>query len=332
MTDALPVSPTPSYVQYLRSVQLYLVSPNSQALDVSNLHIRFTTKEGTVSTPSSCQIRVFNVSEATSQRIESEFNSVILSAGYEGASMAQIFAGELIQVRRGRDSPVDTYLDLTAAAADEDICWSIVQTAVHAGSSFRQRAEVLAKAMNRELGYVDVAVSVDAQTLPRGITYNGMARDFVHNLGAASDTNWYVDKHGKLNMIKQNGYLPTDVPVLTPATGLIGFPEQGSGGFTVKCLLNPKLTLNQLIEIRTGDITVAPLSLDIDGLAQQEKLPAFPQGAASVGQGQDGIYRIVVLEHEGDTRGQAYYSNMTCLALSDLQVPDELVQKGHGGG
>jgi hypothetical protein len=43
----------------------------------------------------------------------------------------------------------------------------------------------------------------------------------------------------------------------------------------------------------------------------------------------DGFYRTIVAEHSGDTRGNDFYTDLTCIALDDGVTPG-LVAKGYG--
>jgi hypothetical protein len=122
---------------------------------------------------------------------------------------------------------------------------------------------------------------------------------------------WGIDQ-GQVNITTLAGYLPGEAVDLTSLTGLVGIPEQSENGVQVKCLLNPRLSTGGLVRIDNKSI---------NQLFQQN-----PRGApvaynsyvglqflASVTN--DGVYRVFVVEHEGDTRGGPWYSDLVCLAV-----------------
>lgn len=300
--------------QYLRQVQL-VVADSIEGLDLSALHIKFSIKQWDLQTPNTAQIRVYNVSDSTAQKVQKEFSQIILNAGYEGGEIGTIFQGTLVQVRRGRESPVDTYLDLSGADGDPEANFTIVNTALSAGSSFKDRVDALTAAMGVQQGYVP---DLGSETLPRGKVMFGMARDHMRDLAFATDTRWSL-QNGQLVMVPITGSLPGEAIELNSATGMIGFPEQTQEGIQVRALLNPQLKVGGKVKINNADIQQAQLQLGVQGSAQNAFLPSIAD---------DGLYRVVVLENSGDTRGNEYYSDLICIALGQGVTPG-LVQRGY---
>jgi hypothetical protein len=303
--------------QYLRQVSL-VVADGIDGLDLSQLHIKFQIRQFDLQTNNTCQIRVYNVSDNTAQLVQKEFSRVILQGGYEGSDIGTIFDGTLVQVRRGRESPVDTYLDISGSDGDLAGNFSIISTALAAGSSFSDRVSALTSALSSNgvtSGYV---APLPSGTLPRGKTMFGMARDHLRDLAFATDTKWSI-QNGQLQIIPLEGYLPDEAVVLTSATGMIGLPEQTQDGIKVRCLLNPKIKIGAQVQIDNASIQQAQLSLSVSGANANAQLPSIAD---------DGFYRVVVCEHSGDTRGNEWYSDLICIALGQGVTPG-LVSRGY---
>jgi hypothetical protein len=95
-------------------------------------------------------------------------------------------------------------------------------------------------------------------------------------------------------------------------TGMIGYPRATNQGILVTCLLNPAIKVAGLIRINNKDInqTNAPGgSTAIFGFPTPKSKDFIAFATA------DGIYRVIVREHEGDSRGEPWYTNLTCLAV-----------------
>ena len=152
-------------------------------------------------------------------------------------------------------------------------------------------------------------------TLPRGKVLFGMARVYMRNEATSQGATWGID-NGRVNIIPLTGYKPGDAVVLTAQTGLIGMPEQTNDGVQVTCLLNPRIEVAGLVRIDNRSV---------NQLQQQNgstlPSPAFNKyvGLENLAQvATDGLYRVYVVEHEGDTRGQPWYSHLTCLTVNPV--------------
>src|SRR5262249_7824931 len=71
-------------VQFGRKVSLIVGKDDGDAIDLSDLRITFKTERTDEQTLNKADIRIYNVSETTTQRIGSEFKRLVLQAGYEG--------------------------------------------------------------------------------------------------------------------------------------------------------------------------------------------------------------------------------------------------------
>jgi hypothetical protein len=317
--------------QYLRNVQLLITKADgTEAIDLSKLHIRFSTKQWTTESGNTADIRVYNLDEPTAKTLEQDCSGVILNAGYLGEEPQTIFDGTIIQVRRGQhETPADRYCDITAMEGDLALSYQIIKISVGNGSTYAQRLKVIAQA----LGYPDVDQLPDTLpddalgSLPRGYTMFGKASDEMRDHAMQGNSNWSI-QGGKLQLVAYHGYLQSEVVEINGKTGMIGYPEQSQDGIRVKCLLNPRLICNTRIRLNNGDIDVEELQLGQSEVGAN--IAGSPLGRPLIAEA-DGLYRILVLEHSGDTRGQEYYSTMICIALAQETPPAGIISRGHTG-
>lgn len=296
--------------QYFRAATLIVSTLGGEGLDLSELRIQFRINQADIQTPNSASIRVWNLSRTTSQRIEKEFTRVTLQAGY-GDNEALIFDGTIVQLRRGRANATDTYLDITAADGDEAYNFGIIVTSLAAGSTPEDQYKAATEAF-KKYGVTDGVIpeaGLAGQALPRGKVMFGPAKDWMRQLADNTNTTWSI-QDGKVNVVTYGGYLPGEAVVLNSQSGMIGIPEQTVGGINVRSLLNPRLKYSGRVQINEGSINRAEVSLAVGSPTLY--LPRIVE---------DGFYRIVVVNHVGDTRGQDWYSDLICVALDDTVSP-----------
>lgn len=297
----------------------------ASTIDLSEMHFRFRTAQQDVQSPNNCTIRIFNLSEDTLRAItKDEYSRVILQAGYEGAGMGVIFDGTIKWFEIGRENATDTYLDILAADGDLAYNFATVGVTIAGGQNNTPQARVNA-ILEKMAEKGVVAGSVMQYTggvLPRGKVLFGMARAMLAQETASQGATWNID-NGKINIVPLSSYLPGEAVVLSSATGLIGRPRQTTDGVQAVSLLNPRLRVAGLVKIDNRSINQ---SVQQDPSAAPVAFNQYTgiQNLATIAA--DGLYRLFVVEHEGDTRGNAWHSHLTGLALN----PVTKLLKGYG--
>lgn len=295
--------------QWKRKASLLLVA-GQKALDLSDMHFRFRVQQGDVPSPNNAEIRVYNLSAATVKTIRDEYSTVVLQAGYE-ASYGVIFKGTVKQWRIGRENATDSYLDILAADGDIFHNFSFVSATLDAGSSGATQLAALTNITGQAIDSSASRLRSFGGVLPRGRVLFGMSRDVLDAVARTHQATWSI-QDGVVRVIDLDGYTPGEAVVLTSKTGLIGQPESTQEGVKLRCLLNPKLQPGRLVSVNNKSINQ---TLQTPGSAnvpfnQRVGFQAFADTAA------DGLYRIYVIDHTGDTRGQAWYSELTGLTFN----------------
>ncbi|TAL89597.1 MAG: hypothetical protein EPN46_02470 [Candidimonas sp.] len=288
--------------QYLRKASL-LIGTGSEALDLSEMQFVFQTEARTIHTPCSVQLRIYNLSSrkgnSTAQKIAKEGVDIQLSAGYEG-NFGPIFQGQIVQVRLGRENATDTYVDITGVDGDAYYNFNVTNVSVAAGTTVIGRIGAIAKAAGMKLG--TIKIPNDGSKLHRGRTYFGLARDHLDGLCGTIGADWNIH-NGELEVISRSAYKDGDIPTLTAATGMIGVPEQTLEGIAIRVLLNPNLEQNMAVRIDNASIQQFQYPFDYKGVAGIGFIPPVSN---------DGLYKVLYVSHNGDTRGQNWYTDLVC--------------------
>jgi hypothetical protein len=308
----------------------------------------FRIRHADSETPGTAEIRIYNLSDTTAANVIAEFDTVQLQAGYQSGHFGTIFQGQIKQYKRGRESAVDSYLDIFAADGDLALHYSLMGNGqgrtLPAGSSFadvqRSIANDLVSGSGGTVTQGQITQPTVGGVLPRSVVQYGMAVDEAREYARTTGTTWSI-QNGQLQVMSSTAYKPGDRVVINSGTGMIGAPEVTQDGIYVTCLLNPNLYVRGLVQLDNRSLNqyFLPGGQPIAG-----QLPSFgPQGEAvgptsqrfGVGPPQffastawDGVYMIICIDHIGDTRGQPWYSQITCLAVDPTNPPQASVIPG----
>jgi hypothetical protein len=321
-----PASPSQpqSYAQFLRKIGL-VVSPSGggQGLDLSQMRIKFHVEGMSFDRPKSAVIRVYNLAASTQATIKNEFQAVMLQAGYENGACGIISQGTIKRIRTGRESATDTFLEIMAADGDLAFNQSFVNKTLAAGATPQQKAQVSSDAMQASGGITSSDLTALQGTggivpAPRGQVLFGIASAQLNDVAATTNTSWFVED-GVLKFVSNTGYLPSQAVVLNSETGMVGIPEATINGIDVAALLNPNIKSGTRVQIDNAAINQTQLNSNV-GFPSPFSPPTFIANTTN-----DGFYRVIVVTHLGDSRGNEWYTKMVCLALDASAAPGSSV-------
>jgi hypothetical protein len=292
--------------QYSRKCSLFVSGRGQESLDLSRLRITFLIKKTDSQQPNEAEIRIWNASEETANRVKKEFDKITLQAGYD-QNFAVIFEGNIKESQYGRENGTDTYLEIRAADGDKDYNFAIINKTLAAGATQKDIINSsLATMPDTQSGNI---ANLGSSRLPRGKVMYGNSRKFIRRSAMNSDASWSI-QDGKLQIVKLRSLLPTQAVVLNSQTGLIDTPEQTTKGIKARCLLNPMLKIAGRVKIDSSAIRLA--SLGRDKANEKKEKPV----SLSV----DGIYRLLKVDFIGDTRGNDWFCDLTCIDV-DASAP-----------
>lgn len=298
---------------YLRKLTLLVGPGDGTGIDLSEFHVVFTVKHGVVSTPKYAAIRVYNLAADTAKTISTYVppsdgavnpstnrSQVILQAGYETGQFGLLFQGAIRQVRRGRESPVDTFTDIYGVDSSIAHTFAVVNKTLGAGYSAADAWTASVDAMKaHDVTSGPVPDGLSQQAMPRGKTCYGLARDTLHDTCVSNGLTWTIE-NSEVRALPVNGNFPGTAIELNSTSGMIGMPTQTQDGIVVRSLLNPAIRAGTLLNINEQSIIQAQLS------------PAYTATNVLPSLDANGVYRVWFVDHSGDTRGQEWYSDMTC--------------------
>src|SRR5665213_2903087 len=135
-----------SVAQFGRQISIAIGSAGGPGLEFSAFKVNFQIKHGDLQAPNTLDVRIYNLADATANRIQKEFTNIAVSAGYPG-NYGVIFQGSIKQVRQGRLDQLDSYTDITAADGDEAYNFASISQSLAAGTDAGGVAAALLSAM-----------------------------------------------------------------------------------------------------------------------------------------------------------------------------------------
>lgn len=297
---------------------IFKVSSDNQEIDLSNLHIVFRTTALTANTPKTCAIRVYNLNDETTTFINKEGIQLTLEAGYEQV-FGIIFSGQIIQRRTGRENGTDSFMDIYASDNDALFAKGFINTTIVAGSTSYSRFQSIAENVQVDgsktpltIGeYTTNGVNPQGAKLPRGRVYYGMAKNHLKN-NASSVGAFWESENGIINVLGIDQVKQLPIPDVNYKTGLIGVPTQTIEGISFRALLNPNFVKGMMIHLNNYEILMKEIQTGAPGTGINEA--AGTQGGISQLPtiNDDGNYKILYVNHIGDTRGLDWYSDVVC--------------------
>lgn len=289
-----------SGLQYGRYLKLVVADAQGNGLDLSNLEVHFSIRHPALATPKIAEIKIFNLSESTMQEIQHEFTQVQLTAGYQDQS-GILFSGQIAQTKRGREADaVNNFLYVYGQDSDQAYNYAVINKTIASGYSHSDVCKAIGDSF-AEYGATQAPLpTFPAQRYPRGRTLYGATKDHARVLAGSTGFNWSLDL-AEFRMQQQHGSTSTEAIVLTPATGLLGVPEQTINGISARCLLNSSIKIDSMVQIDKGLINPTTLNFQYTAVNFLPKLS------------RDGIYRVLYVEHYGNTRGDEWDTDFICL-------------------
>ena len=272
------------------------------------LRITFKTRQTMLDTRGTLEVTIYNLARSGSSavtQLRNLYNRVVLQAGYQTGQFGTIFDGSIIDFEQGREpSLVETYLKIWAQDGDGAYNLATAQISVAAGTPANEAVMQLIAPMLKAGAILGQVVGLSTSPLIRGIVHSGMAVDGLKKFGLNS----YI-QNGILHIAPVGYSFSVGSPVtLSSNTGLIGMASlTGNNGIKGDCLLNPGLLIHGIVVIDQADVNQASGQggTGTNGVTTS-KGPQIGQFGFYVDPSADGQYELLVIEHEGDSRGNEW--------------------------
>lgn len=278
--------------QYLRKWTLIVSDKSGEGLDLSPLRCSFTVKKTDAQTPNEAEFSIYNISKETSHKLKKSFTKIIFSAGYQ-SNFGLIFSGNIISFEQSKEGP-DLVLKIKAGDGDEAYNYTVINKTLAAGATPDQIIKEASGAMGVPIGYKS---ELRQDALPRGKVMYGAPHSVLREQSANQKCTWSI-QDGELLILKRTEVKKGTAILLSADSGLLGLPSKNEDGVAATCLLNPQLKIGSVVELK---------SVYMDDL--------------------NGQYRLISIEHKGDTNSSEWSSSFTALNVNNTNAKDKVSKK-----
>jgi len=184
-------------------------------------------------------------------------NTVLVEAGDEGNTLSTVFQGQILVAQQNLNGAPDVSMVITGAAGQI----AAVQTTSPISYPGSANAADIMATIAAKAGWLfeNNGVSVQLATP----YYFGSPRDQARACAEAGQFFWMVDDGNgahpqTLAIWPKNGYRLGAVPIISKATGMIGYPDYSTSqnGLKIRTLFNPNILNGGLVKIES-DLLVA---------------------------------------------------------------------------
>lgn len=354
---------------WMRHFELQILSESGEGISLGDFKVTFRIEWTDTRWPRVAMVKIYNLSKDTCSRIlGKEFAKIKIIAGYDGMPAAvdssqvgvatevdpsqvgqtngtnfgEIFSGEIRFTVTGRDNPTDTWVLIQAIDGHQAFMNASVTTTLAAGYTVADVHAALMNSWNPFGLKQGVTAQMPATVFPRGRVLYQSTRDVMDSVAVQCGATWQL-VDGRVQMVPTDKYIK-DAIVLNSDTGLIGMPQQTmGGGVNVRCLINPNIAINGLVQIDQASVYRSALNnqdlysgryseskdangnLVVNGKIQDEsgKLIDAPPISQPSSIAADGVYIVYSIDYTGDTRGQPWYMDIMCRARNDATLQSQ---------
>ncbi len=333
---------------WMRHFELQLLDQNGLGVMLSDFKVTFQIEWADTRWPRVANVKIYNLSRETTNKIlGQEFSKIRIIAGYDGLAQAVdagqvgiardvpedkvgqaggqnyglIFDGNIRFTITGKDNVTDSWVLIQAISDHEAFLYASTVTTLAAGYTVADLLAANMKGFNAFGVTQGITGDMPNTIFPRGRVVFKSSRDVMDNIAKQCNASWQL-VDGQVQMVPEDKYIH-EVIVLNADTGLIGMPQQTMGaGVNVRCLINPNIRINGLIQLDQASVYRAALGngevaqspgriseIDENGNRIVTGTTSQPASIAT-----DGVYIVKAIDYTGDTRGQAFYMDLMCFA------------------
>lgn len=250
----------------------------------------------------SAVIEIYNLTRDQEKLMDSRYLEAQFSVGYQNEEGLRLIATgnitDTTTVKRGTDTITQLKMGEGYTAFRET---RIAQN-LSPGQTVQDVIRVISDAMPGISRGPFVGTNL-TNPLPYGWRINGTAKQELDRVCKAHDLEYSISNNILIvtGLNQPTSKSVVDVPVISVDTGMIEEPfrvteqiklgkkdKRKRYGVQVKCLLNPSFIVSSVVRIESEHIT--------------------------------GYYRINALRYSGDYRGNAWYAELTCVEMTDVDI------------
>jgi hypothetical protein len=266
------------------ALQTRVCTITAGTLQIDGARVRVDVERSLKKDPNKCVIEITGLSAASRAKLQTAWMPIDVTAGYSDNS-GVIFSGDATLVASFREGTEWT-TKITCGDGARKYLHARANESFGAGHPLSDAIKKVAAQLGAE-GNVSNAVAGLVDRLTHGFAASGPASTALDTLARKAGLTW-SSQGGSIQLINATDPVQPDrVALLTPDTGLLGSPEtvapEKAGAaptIKIKCRMDPRLRPGYVVAVDSRAVS--------------------------------GQFRILKLQHKGDTHGAEWMTELEC--------------------
>ncbi len=172
-------------------------------------------------------------------------NSVALSAGDYESGMSEVFVGTITNAYVDFDGAPQVSFNVEASVGALEAVKPVPPSSYPGATDVALIMSGLAKQMGLRFQNWGVSVKLASPY------YAGTGRDQIIRCAEAANINWIIENN-RLDIWPKNAARGSTVPVISPETGMVGYPAYDSLGIILRTLFNPTIAYGSDVMVKSS--------------------------------------------------------------------------------
>jgi hypothetical protein len=252
-------------------------------MEVRDLRCAFKVKKDSGPKPNTADLVISNLSAATRGRINVKGAPLIIQAGY-ATNLSTIFSGTVRTVDQIREG-ANWNTTIRSGDGEHAYQFATVSSSYAPGTPVRAVLSNLLDSLGLDVGIAKTVVAQINGEYVKGFATHGKAVRALDEILGALGYEWSIQDE-RVQVLKKGEPTREEAVVIGPTTGLVGSPQMGSG---------------EEVKKHAGLVKLKSLLQ-----------PRFKPGGKVFVQsdGVNGVFRILNVDHTGDTHGADWFSEL----------------------
>lgn len=178
-------------------------------------------------------------------------NTILIEAGDEGSELTRVYEGNITFAKIDMSNVPNAFLNIESQAAIVDALKPVEP--IPFVNDF-DAAEMIRIIAENYMGY-EFENNGASHIIADGGTYRKTYLSMIQEIAQAADFDLYIEQ-GKIAVCPRGGARNIRVPVISPKTGLIGYPVPDVRGVSFKALYDPLIKFGGVVKIQDSIIDV----------------------------------------------------------------------------
>ena len=171
-------------------------------------------------------------------------NTILIEAGEEGSELFKVYNGNITFAKIDMANAPNVSLNIESQSAIVDSLLPVQSKIFEANTDAAAMIEDICK----DMGY-RFENNGASKIIADGGTYNGTRINMIKSIADAADFDLYIEQNN-IAICPKGGPRKIPVPIISPKTGLVGYPIPDVRGVSFKAFYDPLIRFGGLVEIR----------------------------------------------------------------------------------